>query len=290
MIHNTGRNAQAFCPAQDDWDKHLDAAEFAINNAWQESVQNTPFMLNKGQHPLTPASADIDHKVPQNKKNAKIFSEDLHEAVRMAKQAWTSAQQRQAQCANQKRRDVTYKIGDSLLLSTKNIRLKTPGAKKLLPKWIGPYKVLSKVGRVAYQRHSKSMMSFMCLCRVLTLQMEQYSHLHPFSLRMRNSLRLTESLITGIASCAEKATNVSSLFVGLAMALSTTHGNQKRTYRAVKKPLGITGNLLNSNSLPMREYHVATVSSAKTSLARHRIQRVLVTVTVSSVAYYSCFQ
>ena len=116
-------------PAQDDWDKHLDAAEFAINNAWQESVQNTAFMRNTGQRPLTPASADIDHKVPA----AKDFSEDLQEAARMAKQAWTSAQQRQAQNANQKRCDVPYKVGDSLLLSTKNIRLKIPGAKKLLP-------------------------------------------------------------------------------------------------------------------------------------------------------------
>ena len=95
-------------PAQDDWDKQLDAAGFAINNAWQESVQNTPFKLNTGQHPLTPASALIDHKVPA----AKDFPEDLQEAVRRAKQAWTSAQQRQAQYANQKRRDVTYKFGD----------------------------------------------------------------------------------------------------------------------------------------------------------------------------------
>ena len=133
-------------PTQDDWDKHLDAAEFAINNAWQESVQNTPFMLNTGQHPLTPASIDIDFKIPA----AKAFSEDLQEAVELAKSAWTSAQQRQAQYANQKRRDVHYKVGDSLLLSTKNIRLKNPGARKLLPKWIGPYKVLSKVGKVAY--------------------------------------------------------------------------------------------------------------------------------------------
>ena len=103
-------------------------------------------MLNSGQHPLIPASAEIDHKVPA----AKDFSQDLQEAIRMAKQAWTSTQQRQAQYANQKRHDVTDKVGDSLLLSTKNIRLKTPGSQKLLPRWIGPYNVVSKVGHVAY--------------------------------------------------------------------------------------------------------------------------------------------
>ena len=39
-------------PTHHDWDEHLDMAEFAINDAWHESVQETPFMLNHGQHPL----------------------------------------------------------------------------------------------------------------------------------------------------------------------------------------------------------------------------------------------
>ena len=75
-------------PTQDDWDEHLDAAEFAINNARQESVQNTPFMLNSRQHPLTPASVQVDHQVPA----AKSFTTDLQEAVERAKAAWASAQ------------------------------------------------------------------------------------------------------------------------------------------------------------------------------------------------------
>ena len=74
-------------PTQDDWDEHLDAAEFAINNAWQESVQNTPFMLNSGQHPLTPASVQVDHQVPA----AKAFTSDLQEAVETAEAAWSGS-------------------------------------------------------------------------------------------------------------------------------------------------------------------------------------------------------
>ena len=134
-------------PTHDDWDEHLDAAEFAINNAWQESVRNTPFFLNTGQHPLTPASADLDVKAPA----AKAFTEDLQAAAELAKASWQSAQDRQAEYANQKRREVTYQVGDEVLLSTKNIRLKNPGAKKLLPKWIGPYKVTRQIGPVAYE-------------------------------------------------------------------------------------------------------------------------------------------
>lgn len=33
-------------PSYDDWDQSLPLAQFTINNAWQESVQNKPFFLN----------------------------------------------------------------------------------------------------------------------------------------------------------------------------------------------------------------------------------------------------
>ena len=45
-------------PTHDDWE-HLTAAEFAIRNAYQESIKTTPFMLKYGQNPLTPASLRI---------------------------------------------------------------------------------------------------------------------------------------------------------------------------------------------------------------------------------------
>lgn len=37
-----------------DWDVLLAGAQFAYNNAWQESVGNTPFYLNRGRHPRIP--------------------------------------------------------------------------------------------------------------------------------------------------------------------------------------------------------------------------------------------
>ena len=40
-------------PIHDNWDEQLGMAEFVINDAWQECVRQTPFMLNLGQHPFS---------------------------------------------------------------------------------------------------------------------------------------------------------------------------------------------------------------------------------------------
>ena len=51
-------------PFLTDWDEHLDMADVAINDAWQESVQETPFMLTYGQHPLNVTSVQTHSHVP----------------------------------------------------------------------------------------------------------------------------------------------------------------------------------------------------------------------------------
>ena len=44
-------------PSHDDWDEHLDIAEFAYNNAYHESIKTTPFRLTYGYDPRNPLSA-----------------------------------------------------------------------------------------------------------------------------------------------------------------------------------------------------------------------------------------
>ena len=79
-------------PLHDDWDEHLTAAEFAANNAWQESIRMSPFMMNSGQNPLTPATLRIPgvEKPPAMK-----VTETLQERLASAKHWMEAAQQRQ---------------------------------------------------------------------------------------------------------------------------------------------------------------------------------------------------
>jgi hypothetical protein len=63
----------------DNWDEKLVCAEFAINNSWQEAMKNTPFFLNYGQHPLTPATIQMPATVPK----ATDFAEGIVKSVKL---------------------------------------------------------------------------------------------------------------------------------------------------------------------------------------------------------------
>lgn len=136
-------------PTCDDWDEHLYAAEFAINNTVNASTRFTPFYLNYGEHPLTPLSAEIPVKDAVT--DAETLAARIVDAVKSAKQNLLDAQSRQKAYADLKRRPCSFKVGDEVLLSTKNIKLRVQKATKLLPKYIGPFKILRSVGPVAFE-------------------------------------------------------------------------------------------------------------------------------------------
>jgi hypothetical protein len=104
--------------------------------------------LNYGQHPVTPATADVDVKVPAAIDAAKA----LHDRMALAKELFTQAQQKQKLYADRRRRDITLHVGDQVLVNTKNFTFKgANNCKKLLPRWMGPFKVVKHVGTVAYE-------------------------------------------------------------------------------------------------------------------------------------------
>jgi hypothetical protein len=130
-------------PDQSDWDQHLDAAEFAVNNSWQESTRETPFVLNYGHAPNTPMSMLVqqDSRVPA----AKALVQRIAEGIARAKEFLLKAQDRQKAYADAKRADVQFKVGQQVMLHTVNLKLS--GTRKLLPRWLGPFEVLEIVGR-----------------------------------------------------------------------------------------------------------------------------------------------
>jgi hypothetical protein len=135
-----------------DWDAYLPCAAFALNNSRHSSTGVTPFYLNYGRHPRTPLRTWMDvvgGRVPA----ACDFRQRIAEALTQAKACLLKSQAQMKAAADRKRRPApTYEVGQEVLLSTKNLAFKGfkhAHAKKLLPRFVGPFKVEALVGKAA---------------------------------------------------------------------------------------------------------------------------------------------
>ena len=129
---------------QTDWDEHLALAEFAINNAYNESTGSTPFRLNYGEDPRLPFITPVQGT------EAKFFLKRMADDLERAKRCLDAAQQRMKLYYDKNHRPVTYAKGDWALLSTKDITLKY-NHRKLKPKWLGPFQITKVINSQAYQ-------------------------------------------------------------------------------------------------------------------------------------------
>jgi hypothetical protein len=137
---------------QDDWDLKLVAAELAYNTSEHASTGQSPYFLNYGHHPHLPLDAAVSpSKVSNNPTSADRIAQ-LHQSLTDAKSCLRQAQQRQTHYANLKRREVLLELGQSVLLSSEHLQLKDKDrTKKLMGKFIGPFKVKRIVSPVAYE-------------------------------------------------------------------------------------------------------------------------------------------
>jgi hypothetical protein len=185
---------QYVTPRQDNWDLMLPAVEFAINNAYHEATGSTPFRLVYGRDPLTPTHLYKPTKVLQ----ANEWADRMVQGLADAKKCLEAARQRYVKYADPHRRNVKYGEGDAVLLSTKNIKLKSPnGSRKLLPRWIGPFTVTQIINPVAYKLELPPTMArihnvFHVPCCALTAK-EHASKSRPAPSSVRTTERLTTS-------------------------------------------------------------------------------------------------
>ena len=134
---------------QNDWFELLSLAEFAYNNAAQESTKMSPFFANYGFHPRFLAESNSpfsSHSAPA----AEEFASYLHEVHERLVQNVKHAQDLQAKYYDAKHKPVEFKPGDLVWLNSSNISTMRP-SKKLDWKRLGPFKVEKRVGLQAYK-------------------------------------------------------------------------------------------------------------------------------------------
>ena len=73
----------------------------------------------------------------------------VNNIVEEAKKQLKKAQEYQKRYFDAHHRQLEFEVGQKVLLSTKNLKL--PGSRKLHPRWVGPFKVLQRVGAAAYK-------------------------------------------------------------------------------------------------------------------------------------------
>lgn len=137
------------CEEQDNWAELLLQAETAYNHSVHSSTSISPYEAVHGTTPRfeePPADSRLEGEIPAAKdrvERIRIIRTQMADRLRVA-------QESQAKYYNRSHKPQSYVTGDLVLLSTRNLKLATVN-KKLSPKQIGPFAILSKIGSQAYR-------------------------------------------------------------------------------------------------------------------------------------------
>lgn len=140
-------------------------ALYAYRTAPQDSLGDTPFYCLYGRDPISPLSLEIELAERENdernpaKNYADLLAKNLIRVRKVVHTQLLKAQNKMARLKNLKKKDVSYQEGDSVWLYLPYWRTKTNdsderediGAKKLTPRWHGPYRIIKRIGPNTYQ-------------------------------------------------------------------------------------------------------------------------------------------
>ena len=148
IVSQTLRCLMSDVPDLTRWREFLPTVEMVINSLPNRSTGYSPFYLVYGYHPVLPVEL-LKGDESTNVESVGKFVERTQAVWRHAQEQMKKAVTTQKAYYDRKHRDVQYKVGDSVLLSTQNLRLKGI-PHKLQRKFCDPYKVLEKIGTQAY--------------------------------------------------------------------------------------------------------------------------------------------
>ncbi|GJS96971.1 putative reverse transcriptase domain-containing protein [Tanacetum coccineum] len=132
------------------WINHLPLVEFSYNNSYHASIKAAPFEALYGRKCRSPVCWA---EVGEAQLTGPDLIQETTEKIIQIKQRIQAARDRQKSYADLKRKPMEFQVGDRVMLKVSPwkgvVRFGKRG--KLNPRYVGPFKVLEKVGSVAYK-------------------------------------------------------------------------------------------------------------------------------------------
>ncbi|GJT06527.1 putative reverse transcriptase domain-containing protein [Tanacetum coccineum] len=132
------------------WVNHLPLVEFSYNNSYHASIKAAPFEALYGRKCRSPVCWA---KVGQVQLTGPEIVQETTEKITQIKQRMQVARDRQKSYADLKRKPMNFQVGNKVMLKVSPWKGVVHFGKrgKLNPRYVGPFKVLEKVGSVAYK-------------------------------------------------------------------------------------------------------------------------------------------
>ncbi|GJR42577.1 putative reverse transcriptase domain-containing protein [Tanacetum coccineum] len=132
------------------WVNHLPLVEFSYNNSYHASIKAAPFEALYGRKCRSPVCWT---EVGEAQILGPELIQETTEKIIQIKQRMQAARDRQKSYADLKRKPMEFQVGDKVMLKVSPwkgvVRFGKRG--KLNPRYVRPFKVIEKVGEVAYK-------------------------------------------------------------------------------------------------------------------------------------------
>ncbi|GJX58206.1 putative reverse transcriptase domain-containing protein, partial [Tanacetum coccineum] len=128
---------------------HLPLVEFSYNNSYHASIKAAPFEALYGRKCRSPVCWAEVREVQLT--GPEIVQETTEKIVQI-KQRMQDARDRQKSYMDLKHKPMEFQVGDKVMLKVSPWKgvIRFGKRRKLNPRYVGPFKVLEKVGSVAY--------------------------------------------------------------------------------------------------------------------------------------------
>ncbi|KAK1417159.1 hypothetical protein QVD17_26282 [Tagetes erecta] len=133
-----------------NWNLHLPLVEFSYNNSYHSSIKMAPFEALYGRKCRSPICW---HEIGEAQITGPELIQETTDKILQIRDNLLTARSRQKSYADKRRKPLEFNVGELVLLKVSPwkgvVRFGKKG--KLAPRYVGPFKILERIGKVAYR-------------------------------------------------------------------------------------------------------------------------------------------